>query len=90
MNKAINKSMNEKTKLFDSFKGKYVTNNEKNQRRLEKQGDLLPIVKSSTNITRFHSKLDTLKLGNTVHLSIHEIKAHFKKECLVVIGMKVY
>ena len=89
MNKAINKSMNEKTKLFDSFKGKYVTNNEKNRRRLKKQGDLFPMVKSSTFMTRFHSKLDKLKLGNTVHLSIHEIKAHFKKECLIALGMNV-
>ena len=51
MNKAINKSMNEKTKLFDSLKGKYVTNNVKNCQRHQKQGDLLPMKKSSTFMT---------------------------------------
>ena len=70
--------MNKTTKLhFDTFKGKYVTDNEKKCWRLRKQGDLLTVVKSSTLMKLFHSKLDKLKLRNTVHLSIHEVKAHF-------------
>ena len=60
--------------LFDSVKEKYVTDNRKNRRRLERQNDVVHREKSSTFMKRLRLKLNKLKLGMIVHLSIVEIK----------------
>ena len=74
---------------FDTLKGKYVSDNRKNRRRLEKQGDLSRVIKNSTFMNRFYMKLNELKNNNTIHLSIREIKNHFGKECIVNMGITV-
>ena len=60
--------------LFDSVKEKYVTDNRKNRRRLERQNDVAHRVKSSTFMNRLRLKLSKLKLGTVVHVSIAEKK----------------
>ena len=74
---------------FDSIKCKYVADNRKNRRRLEKQGDLLHLLKTSTFMKRFRSKLNKLKLGNIIHLSITEIKKQYGKDCIARFGTDV-
>ena len=59
--------------LFDSVKEKYVTDNRKNRRRLERHNDVVHRVKSSTLMNRLCLKFNKLKLGTTVHVSFAEI-----------------
>ena len=75
--------------LFDSVKEKYVTDNRKNRRRLERQNDVVHRVKSSTFMNRLRLKLNKLKLGTTVHVSIAEIKKHYGRDSITSMGMDI-
>ena len=75
--------------LFDSVKEKYVTDNLKNRRRLERQNDVAHREKSSTFMKRLRLKLNKLKLGTIVHLSIVEINKHYGRDSIVSMGMDI-
>ena len=75
--------------LFDSVKEKYVTDNRKNRRWLERHNDIAHRVKSSTFMKQLQLKLNKLKLWTIIHLSITEIKKHYGRDSITCMGMDV-